>query len=780
MNGKEKIHDFMVTFFYLALGTAGTSGVFLSVIRSDLFLPAYILLMAAACVLTALIFVLCRPGKAWPVFGMLAVPYLFLWFLEYDRLAGGLTNAMPKLLRHMNKRFNMNLMINIHPEYGIFETTFAFFMVSLPVVILLGYAVRYAGVLLLSLCFLGPLIAALCLDKFPSLVCLVFQIFCFLGVKAGGRKRRDGGGFNLRAAGASAVLVAGSALLAYFLIWPLFGKLDHYYKLMGLSIQETVNEDVVPAFTRLLQRNSLFSPGWSNGELNKTGGFQYVGAEILELTLNRKPTEDIYLKGFIGDIYTGDSWKAQEDEYIQEYYSERGWNTQNSAREIVNLSYHAAEAAAQDNSLKPIVMQIHRLTAPGQCALYPYGAYLTDEKTVHWNGTVEEEKGRVSKYTYYPVQSYYWMGPEDGVEFEPESYIAEKNYQFYVYENYLDCPKEKLPRLTKLCEDFKLTNRWEVIFAVTEYLSKNAKYNINVSEFPEEEDFVEYFLFEQQEGYCIHFASTAVLMFRMLGVPARYVSGYCVPASSFERNKDGKYQTVVKDRQAHAWAEVYLDGIGWIPVETTPGGGGAGISNFLNKKKNQLLGNIQSNVEKNTGYRDEEEETREKEEQKEKPEHSTGNEIQLQKAQTDQWRKTVFIIAVVIVAMLLLFICVLAVNSVVRRNRHRRSFMLADRRECIRNIFVIMYEALLDAGFPPNIDVSSQKFIEEISVWCTEVDQESFALFMEDVSQCNFGNKEPDEEAVLRAQSLYKTICCQLYENLPLKKKLHFRFWKAY
>lgn len=76
--------------------------------------------------------------------------------------------------------------------------------------------------------------------------------------------------------------------------------------------------------------------------------------------------------------------------------------------------------------------------------------------------------------------------------------------------------------------------------------------------------FLDYFLLDAQEGYCSHFATAFVLLARAQGFPARYVQGFCVPI------EDGKETTVTSD-MAHAWPEVYLDGIGWIPYEPTPG-----------------------------------------------------------------------------------------------------------------------------------------------------------------------------------------------------------------
>jgi hypothetical protein len=62
----------------------------------------------------------------------------------------------------------------------------------------------------------------------------------------------------------------------------------------------------------------------------------------------------------------------------------------------------------------------------------------------------------------------------------------------------------------------------------------------------------------------MHFASAGVLMFRYMGIPARYVSGFSAELAQ------GK-TVAVPDSAAHAWVEIYLDGYGWYPVDVTPG-----------------------------------------------------------------------------------------------------------------------------------------------------------------------------------------------------------------
>lgn len=85
-------------------------------------------------------------------------------------------------------------------------------------------------------------------------------------------------------------------------------------------------------------------------------------------------------------------------------------------------------------------------------------------------------------------------------------------------------------------------------------------------------DGVENFLTVTKEGYCVQFASAAALLLREAGIPVRYVEGYL--ASDIVKRisvKDGfGYYSVVKDSDAHAWIEVWYDGIGWVSYETTP------------------------------------------------------------------------------------------------------------------------------------------------------------------------------------------------------------------
>lgn len=65
------------------------------------------------------------------------------------------------------------------------------------------------------------------------------------------------------------------------------------------------------------------------------------------------------------------------------------------------------------------------------------------------------------------------------------------------------------------------------------------------------------------------YASAAVESFRTHGIPARYVEGYYLSDNQIAQSDDG--HELLPGEDMHAWAEVYFDGVGWLPVDVTPG-----------------------------------------------------------------------------------------------------------------------------------------------------------------------------------------------------------------
>ncbi len=162
-----------------------------------------------------------------------------------------------------------------------------------------------------------------------------------------------------------------------------------------------------------------------------------------------------------------------------------------------------------------------------------------------------------TKYTYETVRGNAFQGtlPDDLAEFE-------KEYRTFVYENYLQIPDSTKEVLLRLAAEAGLDpNSPDIISQVTAYIATAAEYDMKYAGWDYREDTVVEFLTEVKKGVCVHFASSATMMFRALGIPARYVTG-AVPTAVA-----GKWARI--EVIGHAWTEVYIDGLGWIYIDAT-------------------------------------------------------------------------------------------------------------------------------------------------------------------------------------------------------------------
>lgn len=142
--------------------------------------------------------------------------------------------------------------------------------------------------------------------------------------------------------------------------------------------------------------------------------------------------------------------------------------------------------------------------------------------------------------------------------------------------------------------------------AIQTYLSTTFLYTLQPDMPPHNYDFVSYFLLRGKEGYCTYFASAMAVMGRIAGLPTRFVEGYVAHPSGGI--------ALVTSKNAHAWAEVYFDGFGWIPFDATPaegiGGGGQEDQNDdQTQQNNENNENTEQQNEENTQESNEQNET---------------------------------------------------------------------------------------------------------------------------------------------------------------------------
>jgi len=106
-------------------------------------------------------------------------------------------------------------------------------------------------------------------------------------------------------------------------------------------------------------------------------------------------------------------------------------------------------------------------------------------------------------------------------------------------------------------------NAYDRAKALESYL-REIKYNELIEAPPAGQDGVDYFLFDVREGYCDYYASAMAVMARAVGIPARVAAGY----SQGEYNPDTEAYRV-REKNAHAWVEVYFPRYGWVEFEPT-------------------------------------------------------------------------------------------------------------------------------------------------------------------------------------------------------------------
>lgn len=120
------------------------------------------------------------------------------------------------------------------------------------------------------------------------------------------------------------------------------------------------------------------------------------------------------------------------------------------------------------------------------------------------------------------------------------------------------------------------------------FFENNFTYTMTPGATPYDKDVVDYFLKDNRQGFCAHFASSATLILRYNNILARYCEGYLLDPNLITNNTkisdssegwvslnseittDGIYEIELTDANAHSWVEIYIDGYGWIPYEMTP------------------------------------------------------------------------------------------------------------------------------------------------------------------------------------------------------------------
>ncbi|MDR0987538.1 MAG: transglutaminase-like domain-containing protein [Ruminococcus sp.] len=332
----------------------------------------------------------------------------------------------------------------------------------------------------------------------------------------------------------------------------------------------------------------------SESLLYTDGKFEFEGIDVLEVKMDFNAFSDsaVYLRHFFGANYSGNAWselsdeqKLSESEVISGFTNENlsPWNLDSLSWTEISSSYPEL-ITDFEFSVKNLGMITRKpflpyfLAAPNE--FYDAGEILDTED--EYIGTVNMPAG-----FYENDEILNDILTAGSLAHNPELNADERSYRAFVYANYLGVPPDFTAENPVLNDDYmeyitseniqtgKSTLTDEQVFVrkinfIHGWLRDNCEYNIDVGEMPSDKDFALYFLNEKREGFCQHFATSATLLCRAAGIPARYVTGFIISPSDYEKRSDDGTVTV-KDSRAHAWTEVYVNGYGWMPLDFTSG-----------------------------------------------------------------------------------------------------------------------------------------------------------------------------------------------------------------
>ncbi len=322
------------------------------------------------------------------------------------------------------------------------------------------------------------------------------------------------------------------------------------------------------------------SPNLPEGDFDGLGGRESAGQEMLSVTM-RDGVETMYLRGFTGDVYTGDGWAAASNDDLADnaeilyWLHRRGIYPQTQVAEAVRTVEDAIDMQAGQVTVK-------NTAACGKYVYIPYSVrrdgledVLTTEKLAPGAASQESTSRQARTYSY--IKNAAEVIPEviqnlnESDTPEVKSYLeAASVYGEFVKAHCLDVPEEVKTVLTEKLRDYVQEDMTyaQLVQCVRSFLDDNMSLENEPDVFTGDGDFALWTL-EQGCGYDVHYATLTVLALRCLGIPARYAEGYVIDGETAQADENGVIS--VDDSCAHVWAELYQEGVGWIPVDLTPG-----------------------------------------------------------------------------------------------------------------------------------------------------------------------------------------------------------------
>lgn len=317
---------------------------------------------------------------------------------------------------------------------------------------------------------------------------------------------------------------------------------------------------------------------YPEGKFSRYDDMVITGEERLQIKMSQP--KQMYMRGFVGSKYTEDGWEDSDlNIYGGDYEGVFEWFSANEYSPLTNLSAYAAQSAANGGEAEEnsIYVEVSNISArrkyqyvPECVTYYSLENLYAPKNDVNFRS---QGLGRETDYSfdmvdvinndYKAIYGEQWYQDQAG---DKTFHNSENVYGTFARTYYEDVPDDMRAYFdSHVPSAGQKMNPFDAIKIVRDYTAGNMSYNNDADEYSGNEDFVIEMLNEHKSGYSAHFATVAAMLFRYYGIPARYVEGYLVnpPASSDVIS--------VTDEDSHAWVEIYAGGLGFIPVEVTPG-----------------------------------------------------------------------------------------------------------------------------------------------------------------------------------------------------------------
>lgn len=376
-------------------------------------------------------------------------------------------------------------------------------------------------------------------------------------------------------AGVLLALLAFGGVRVAELIFPM----DQYEEQETLvQIKEKVQEKVEEFRYGKAKVNTL-----PKGNMDKA--YALEGTEDTALKVTMTEPESLYLRGFVGSAYKNNLWTDLERSTYYEAKDTFYWLHKSGFYGNRQIAYLREQLTETELDNKKVTVKVENIAADREYLYTPYEMISLDAEVAENNGdsyarskklrgeesyTLSSYGNLVKDFPQMAAEEYLYVAENEGTSYEKE----ESHYNAFVYENYLEIPsalKVLFKEILGYDGDTKEghINYYSAIQNIRNYLEKAVTCQKSGEELPEGEDFVTYFLTKSKAGNAMHYATAAAMMFRYYGIPSRYVEGYLITQDQV-KDLSGETTIEIPGTNGHAWTEIYVDGLGWVPVEMYP------------------------------------------------------------------------------------------------------------------------------------------------------------------------------------------------------------------